>query len=133
MRGTLSCFLAFIYLLVAITPMQIREELDKLPQLVEHFQQHQLDEAGLTFSKFWSLHYGTGFTKHANSHDHSELPGKSNHHHVLSCSCSIMALPATAVAVVLFPPTEADHSATHVALPLLPSSHLSEIWQPPRS
>jgi hypothetical protein len=134
MKFMLTRFLLISYLLAALVPAQIKEELGKLPQLAAHFQVHQTIEPSISFSEFLVMHYGSGFSRHQTDHSHSDLPGKGNHVHSIACVSSHIVffeyttLPEVAVRI----PSEPRNSAFFKESAFLPSSHQSGIWQPPR-
>lgn len=134
MKLVLTRFLLISYLFAVLVPAQIKEELGKLPQLAAHFQEHQLTEPSISFSEFLVMHYGSGFARHQSDHSHSDLPGKGNHVHSVACAFSHIVileyteLPEVAVRI----PSEPSNAAFFKESALLPSSHQSGIWQPPR-
>lgn len=134
MPNVFARFFLVIYLFSALTPVQVQEELGKLPQLTAHFQLHKIENPAITFIEFWAEHYGEGFKTHKTAHDHSDLPGKDNNHqHSFSCANHMAALPNEIT--VIFEPM-AVLEAVRVFSPkteLLVSQHLSCIWQPPKS
>ena len=129
----LTRFLLISYLLAALVPAQIKEELGKLPQLAAHFQVHQTIEPSISFSEFLVMHYGSGFARHQSEHSHSDLPGKGNHVHSIACACSFLVIPEYILPeIAVRIPSEPRNSAFFKESAFLPSSHQSGIWQPPR-
>lgn len=130
MRKAFAKFLLTLFLFGALVPAQAKEELAKLPGLLEHFKEHQAETPGICFFQFWKMHYGEGFAKHQTDHDHSKLPGKGHCNHLHSPTVVVFQhfkAPTPA------PPTigKASHpvfedQSYHFSLP-------SDIWQPPRA
>jgi hypothetical protein len=82
MKNTIAKFLLVLFLFSALVPAQAKEELAKLPGLLEHFKEHQAESPGISFFYFWKMHYGEGFAQHQTDHDHSKLPGKEHCDHL---------------------------------------------------
>lgn len=101
-------------------------QLLKLPVLVEHFIEHKSLSGTLTFFDFLELHY-TSETNH-DTHDH-ELPFKDFDHCV---TVQTMVIPSVKIELTeeLIPNTKVAYTTFYKQS--IPSSHLSEIWQPPR-
>jgi hypothetical protein len=123
----------FLYLFIALTPLQVREELDRLPDLAAHYTLHRGEDPDIDILSFLSQHYGQGFARHQSDHDHSELPGKSHPSHDCTCSASSAQLAPIALLPVLNPPLEPLSPQYFQEVDLLPSTHPDNIWQPPRT
>ena len=121
-----------LYLYIALTPVQVREELARLPELISHFTLHQSEDPRTGIVKFLSQHYGEDFALHQSAHDHSGLPGKNQHSHDCSCTTGMAQLAPLLTATLL--PSSLEWKRTHhfPEEDLLPSSHPDNIWQPPR-
>jgi hypothetical protein len=101
-------------------------ELQKIPALIHHYQEH-LSRAGgqekLSFIDFLEMHYAN--TDHEQSEDHDQLPLKHSH----ACGMQVMSL---------IPQVKVDwvQPISVVILPLyqtiFQSSFLACIWQPPQ-
>jgi len=83
MHSFAAILLALLFTLQSVTPnMDLCCELQKLPNLIEHYQEHaQLDDAASWFT-FLELHYGSGQSSrehHSDEHD-GELPFQGKHH-----------------------------------------------------
>lgn len=123
-----------LYLFAALTSQQVKTSITKLPFLLQHFQQHQLEDRSTSFTTFFFKHYGDGFAKHSSEHSHNQLPGKGEH----SGAQSLEILKAFLSVV---PTTQMKPFSAFVATKigfthttsLLPSAHLSAIWQPPKA
>jgi hypothetical protein len=82
MKNAFAKFLLVLFLFGALVPVQAKEELAKLPDLLEHFKEHQAETPGIPFFQFWKMHYGEDFAQHETDHDHSKLPGKEHCDHL---------------------------------------------------
>lgn len=134
MNTWVSKILLPLYLFAALTPQQLRISISKLPFLVQHFNQHVQEEKNTSLTAFIIEHYGKGFAKHSSEHNHSQLPGKGEHnsaHSIENIKAFLTVLPSTP-----FKPTQYFSKETTRFIQtsqLLPSAHLSSIWQPPKA
>ncbi|HLP93721.1 MAG TPA: hypothetical protein VK168_06770 [Saprospiraceae bacterium] len=126
MRKIAASFFLALYLL-ANTEMH---ELVKLGAFVQHYTQHKSDNPELGLVEFIVIHYFSGNVKDADYAEDMQLPFK-----VLDCASSAPThvIPQP-FCLYLMPPVSQESSA----LPIydqskLPSSHLSDIWQPPKA
>lgn len=99
--------------------------------LVHHFQEHNREDQGITFSDFLRMHYGDLEAQHRDDHDHSELPFKCGHAEGL------------VLQGMQFPGPESSHWPAPPALNGFAPLHARDItwhsietiydfWQPPR-
>jgi hypothetical protein len=134
MQQLLSRLFLVIYLFVALVPGRVIEELDKMPQLMAHYQVHQNIDPSTTWLSFLGQHYGAGFAKHQSQHNHDNLPGKDHHTH-FACACQMVwGLPEHSDPLIVFlPVTDVLSAETFCAAELPPSQFLSGIWQPPKA
>jgi len=122
MKRTVSIVLICIY---AFSFTELHQ-LFKLPVLIQHFNEHQKVNGDLTFFQFLTLHYTTPQDHDARD---MELPFKDFGH------CAVVQ--TVILPVVKIELTEKASDTGSVSYPVLykkfiPSSYLSEIWQPPR-
>jgi hypothetical protein len=82
-RQFTAIFLGFLILLGSLMPQTNFEELAKLPDLIAHFQVHQMKDESISFLSFINRHYSSS---HRNEEDHSKLPLQKH------CSCVFQAL-----------------------------------------
>jgi hypothetical protein len=54
-------------------------EVLKLPLLISHFQEHQAEDASITFFEFLKLHYNDNEHTQNSNHPHEKLPFKHQH------------------------------------------------------
>lgn len=122
MKRALSIVLLSVYVFSSTEMHQLL----KVPVLVMHFIEHKQLSGSLTFVEFISVHYSTDVTHDA--HDH-ELPFKDFDHCV---TVQTIVMPSSKIEIQshLVPETKTVHTSFYK--PSIPSSHLSEIWQPPR-
>ncbi|MFZ4633234.1 MAG: hypothetical protein ACOYNO_03400 [Saprospiraceae bacterium] len=132
MRSISGCLLV-LYIWTAVAPLPFREELGKLPSLWKHYQTHLAIEPGASFLVFWEQHYGAGYQSHRNSHDHSDLPGKTKHHHHQFCCAQPVLLPPVLPVFCLYnPPMCAPERKVFLYGAMMPTQSFSDIWQPPK-
>jgi len=93
-RQFTAIFLGFLVLLGSMMPQTDFEELAKLPDLIAHFEEHQLKDDSISFLSFINRHYSTS---HRNEEDHSKLPLQKH------CSCMFIALIQSQSAQVIDP------------------------------
>lgn len=122
-RKLLPIFLLSVYL-VSVTELH---ELFKLPQLVEHFIEHKVEDKGTTFLDFLVLHYSSS----DDGEEHSELPFKAHHDNgniinsgFISFSSFSLDIKSTPIESKIYKTYSTD---------FISSAYLSSIWQPPKS
>ena len=98
----------------------------KVPVLIMHFVEHKQLSGSLTFIEFISVHYSSDVAH--DEHDH-ELPFKDFDHCV---TVQTIVMPSSKIELQsqLVPETKSVYTSFYKAS--VPSSHLSEIWQPPK-
>ena len=129
MKNTIANFLLVLFLFSALVPAQAKEELAKLPDLIDHYKVHQAAVPNTSFFQFWRMHYSEAFAQHQADHDHSKLPGKAhcNHLHatmLVACQNLPDFLPVRPTSDGTALPIYEDQSYQF--------SLLMDIWQPPR-
>lgn len=124
--------LLILYLYIALAPLQLRDELVRLPGLIAHFQLHRQDDPGQNLLSFFAQHYGQEFAQHQSEHDHSDLPGKAHHPHDCTCAAAMAQIVPANLLPMLHPPLEPMDAGHFPAHNLLPSTFPDNIWQPPR-
>jgi hypothetical protein len=130
-RYTASLLLAF-FLLTTFVPSAVWQAFGQLADLKTHFEEHQKEDATITFFAFLTLHYGSDFKKHAAQHDHSKLPLKHSTH-----SVSITIVSVSPVETWFFTPITSHffvekHTPNFHFHQIFASQELTTIWQPPR-
>ncbi|MCU0345611.1 MAG: hypothetical protein MUC59_01625 [Saprospiraceae bacterium] len=130
MKNVIAKFLLVLFLFGALVPAQAKEELAKLPGLLEHFKEHQAETPGIGFFQFWKMHYGEGFAQHQTDHDHSKLPGKEHCDHLhapILVAFQHLQIHSPAL------PTIGEASRPVFQDQSYDFSLPSDIWQPPRA
>ena len=129
MRRSAAIFLLVLFLFSALLPVPVKEELAKLPSLLEHFQEHKLETPELGFLQFLQIHYGAEFASHHSAHDHSDLPMKSSCDHVHLSAPLVLPGPAIPKFCSIAATVQLPHFSDQVYHFLL----LHDIWQPPQA
>jgi hypothetical protein len=132
MKRYAASILLSVFLLTTFMPSAVWQTFGQLAALKTHFEEHQKEDANITFIAFLTLHYGAEFEKHAAKHDHSKLPLKHS-------------TPSVCTAIVSLPPVETwfcNPLLTHLTIEKhisnfyfqssFASQDLTTIWQPPR-
>lgn len=130
MRKPLAISLLTLFVFSSLVPVKVQEAVKALPDLLEHYAEHLEENPDLTIIEFWELHYGSEYNQHQKDHDHSKLPGK-NH----SC-CHVHSMVLAAIGQSSYGPHIPLNSAGDIHLvdeEALPSPHVHNIWQPPKS
>ena len=103
----------------------------KIANLIEHFQEHKMEDSSISIWSFIRLHYGSDFQKHQTAHDHSKLPLKNTHPSV-NALILLSDINQPPLNILL-------ESATPEKKQVMPSfnqhfisRNLTDIWQPPR-
>lgn len=101
------------------------DELMRLPLLVEHFIEHQELVPEMSFLQFLAMHYKTDV-----AHDSTdmELPFKRCEQSVTSTS---FTFPEQKIELTMGDPSRMPEFSSHY-VSIIPSTGLTEIFQPPR-
>ena len=105
-------------------------ELIKLPLLIEHFAEHREQNKHITLWKFLYIHYSMGDVKDVDYDKDMKLPFKSHDNCVAGNSTIYVSLPEKLSIQKQVQFLEKKNFPTEVRS--LPTSFLSNIWQPPR-
>lgn len=126
MRKLAASFFLIVYLF-ANTELH---ELTKFGALVDHYAQHKEEDPDMTLLDFLVIHYFSGNIVDADYAQDMQLPFKAT-----DCSNSIPSLPhALPDFCDLSIHTQPESSSVPLYdQTLLPSMHLSDIWQPPKA
>jgi hypothetical protein len=124
----LNRYIAISFLVLFLLTSTDVEQFLKLPELLEHFKDHQKHSSNLSFIDFLRIHY-IDSEEHGNTLDKDEkLPFKS----IDDCHCfNVIALP---IDVQLEKPVKGlqRNMACSYNDQFLTSAYLSFIWQPPK-
>jgi hypothetical protein len=132
MKCNIASLLLAFFLLTTFVPSAVWQAFGQLGDLKTHFEEHQKEDATITFFAFLTLHYGADFKKHAAQHDHSKLPLK---HSTPSVSTTIVSVSPvetwlfTTISQHLF---VEKHPSNFYFHQIFASQELTTIWQPPR-
>lgn len=124
-----KCTAAFLLAIFLFSNTHI-QELGKIGAFIGHFQEHRIENPEITLLEFIQIHYFNG-NVHDEDYDRDmQLPFK-----VLDSAAPGIAFTLPSVAIVLLPPAfaVAKKKLRFHDQSTLPSSHLSDIWQPPKS
>ncbi len=121
---------AYLFLLVYLFANTELHELAKVGAFVAHFAEHQKENKDITLIEFVKIHYLSGNVMDADYEQDMKLPFKTT-----DCSNSS---PTHTIPLPVFFVFQPDVLIKSAGLPLydqsaLPSSHLADIWQPPKA
>jgi hypothetical protein len=105
-------------------------ELLKIPQLAQHFKEHQEEEEGITFSEFVFNHYTKGDVYDADRDQDMKLPYKSID---FTHAVSFTVIP-TIISIDFLKTTDFEElkSPINFYTARFSSENFSSIWQPPK-
>lgn len=82
-KSAIIVLLAVTFLTESLFPNAEVLEFVKIPELVQHFENHKLENPSITFLEFLSLHYGDSQHAARDTKHHHKLPfSKSHYQHV---------------------------------------------------
>jgi hypothetical protein len=102
----------------------------KIPVFVAHYIEHKEQNSHLSIWEFISIHYMQGDIKDADYHRDMQLPFKTHDcsaFHIISTSPNLYEVTISPIVQFL----NSQYAAPDTCFQK--SSHLSKIWQPPRS
>jgi hypothetical protein len=102
-------------------------ELQKVKNLVEHFEEHQAKQPGLAFFELIEIHYGKDRNTEKQDKHSDELPFQS--HHCCNSGIAFYTNASYPFQINIFP-SEIKNKPTYKIE--MPSSSSSSIWQPPK-
>ena len=126
MKAMLSILLLTVHLFTATELCQ----LFKLPVLLEHYTEHQVKDATLSFTSFLYRHYFTDHSSDGHNDRDNQLPF---HSHEDCCTLKVSICPPVVFQNVSFQllPIEIRYTFGFFDQNI-PLAHLSNIWQPPK-
>ncbi len=104
-------------------------ELGKIGAFLEHFQEHRALDANITLLEFIQIHYFSGNVHDADYARDMQLPFKIID---FAVSGAVFTIPPAAPLVIPSVPLFVKKQIAPCDQSLLPSSPLSDIWQPPK-
>lgn len=127
MKGFLAISLASILMVQILLPGMDVGELTKLPDLLQHYKEHKVENPSISFLAFLKLHY-TNPNHHEQDHErHHELPF-TNHH---AAQSSFVAFTITTFETTFQKITESENNYCFYTDPAEKNVSFS-IWQPPK-
>ncbi|MBC7524368.1 MAG: hypothetical protein H7239_08025 [Flavobacterium sp.] len=123
-------YLAIALLVLYLMSTTELNQLLKLPALVEHYNEHQLENSSLTFFEFLHMHYSQADDHDGDKDKDMKLPFKS---HSLCCSANpvIVTLPELYVFTSNLVIESSRKEVNYYRFLICPSP-LKSIWQPPK-
>lgn len=105
-------------------------ELGKIGAFIGHFHEHCADNPKTTLLSFIQLHYFSGITHDEDYSRDMQLPFKA-----IDCTAPGIVFTLPQETFLALPPTlfEVKNKVTPHDQAIHASSHLSDIWQPPKS
>lgn len=124
LKKSIAIFLVSLYLL-SISEFN---QLLKLPLLVQHFIEHQMEDESLTFCDFLGMHYAHVNQKNNDDAKDKKLPFKTNHANIIS---NFVALEL-AIDEIKINQSESQLTFANLicSIPLI---YTSSIFQPPKT
>lgn len=103
----------------------------KIANLIEHFQEHKMEDSSISIWSFIRLHYGSDFQKHQTAHDHSKLPLKNTYPSV-NALILLSDINQPTLNILLESAIPEKEQVTPSFNQHFISRNLTDIWQPPR-
>ncbi len=128
---SLKKLIAILFLSIYLVSVTEVHEFFKLPQLVEHFIEHQTKDQSTTFIDFLVMHYSSSNDGDNDGSKDSQLPFKSHHDCENLANTGFITFNNYCL-VIKSVPIETKIINTH-SIDFISSSYLSAIWQPPKS
>ncbi|MDX5348319.1 MAG: hypothetical protein LPJ89_02285 [Hymenobacteraceae bacterium] len=127
MNRSLCSFLALVLFVVSLLPHADARELNKLPNLFQHFQLHkQQDSANASFAGFLLDHY-LNKNHDRGAAEHQDLPYHQEHH---NCGSLAYSFPEQ-IQVKVLPASQAELPPVPATF-FIHSSYYNKLFQPPR-
>lgn len=118
----------FFFVIITLSQTEVHQLL-RLPILFEHYSEHKAQNGALTFSDFLLMHYASSNHKDADHQRDSQLPFKS---HECPATINMHTLFVEQHAINIEIPAVQEVEITNFYVAIIPDSHLSDIWQPPK-
>lgn len=126
-KQILAVSLLFIHLFTATELYQLL----KFPLLLQHFSEHKQQESDLSFWSFLKVHYADNIVADEDHDQDMKLPFKSDDGCINTSITAVIACPLSEM--ILKPFTNPTKIFFSYSESFLPSSFLSNIWQPPKN
>jgi len=105
-------------------------ELLKLPVLIHHYLEHHGDDAGISFFDFLHKHYNEERSHSSSDTEHEKLPFKNTD--IGFSQITLIHQPPILFEIKTDKPISTKENIIY-STAFHSSSHLSRIWQPPKS
>ncbi|MFC4230938.1 hypothetical protein ACFOW1_03480 [Parasediminibacterium paludis] len=128
MKKLVTIFFLAIYLLATTDSYQLL----KLPMVFQHFSEHRAENKNLGFFDFLDMHYLHGSPQDADFDRDMQLPFKKACTDCASFSVTAAFVPLVATFSIEKPIRITEQNNYIIQEPLLFSSYLATIWQPPK-
>ena len=123
--------IAILFLTIYVVSATELHELFKLPNLVEHFFEHQSEDKSTTLVNFLVMHYSSADDGDGDKSKDMQLPFKSNHDGGNVSNTGFNSFN-TIQLVIKSTPIESKNYNIYSS-EFISSAYLSSIWQPPKS
>lgn len=127
----LKKLIAIFFLSIYVVSATELHELFKLPNLVEHFIEHQSEDKTTTLINFLVMHYTSVDDGDGDKTKDMQLPFKSNHDGGNIANTGFNSFHNIEL-VIKSNPIESKNYKTYSS-EFISSAYLSSIWQPPKS
>lgn len=123
--------IAILFLSIYVVSATELHELFKLPNLVEHFIEHQSEDKSTTLINFLVMHYTSADDGDEDNSKDMQLPFKSNHEGGNISNTGSNSFNNIQLAIKSIPIESKTYNT--YSSEFISSSYLSSIWQPPKS
>ena len=122
-------FLAVTFLTESLFPNAEVVEFIKVPELLQHFENHRQENPSITFYEFLHLHYGDSQHTQRDLKHHQKLPfSKTHHHHV--AGFQVIQTPEEIKSAIGFTLLRKIDVVLYAENKV--STPVSGVWQPPK-
>jgi len=128
---SLKKLIAILFLTIYVVSATELHELFKLPNLLEHFIEHQSEDKSTTLINFLVMHYTSADDGDGDKTKDMQLPFKSNHNGENIANTGFNSFHNIQLAIKSTP-IESKNYNTY-STEFIGSAYLSSIWQPPKS
>lgn len=127
----LKKLIAILFLSIYAVSATELHELFKLPNLVEHFVEHQKEDKSTTLIDFLVAHYTVADDGDNDNSKDSQLPFKSDHNGANITNTGFNSFNNIQLAIKSAPIESKIYNT--FSSDFISSAYLSSIWQPPKS
>lgn len=123
--------ITILFLSIYVVSATELHELFKLPNLVEHFKEHQSEDKTTTLIDFLAKHYTATDDGDNDTSKDMQLPFKSNHDGCNITYIGFNSFHNIQLAIKSTPIESKNYN--NYSTEFISSAYLSSIWQPPKS